>query len=517
MKVFRYDEVPVVETTSGKLKGYFYDGTYIYKGVPYAYADRFQMPVPSHWEGVKEATSYGFVCPLMSQDTPTAELMVPHRYWPMDEHCQNLNIWTKELNPDAGKPVVVWLHGGGYSAGSSIEQTAYDGHAMCMEGDVVVVTINHRLNILGYLDLSPFGEKYANSGNAGHADMVAALQWIHDNIAQFGGNPDNVTIFGQSGGGMKVADLMQIPAADGLFHRGLIMSGVADEMLMPSCVGTGEQIVKAMLAELGVEETEVEKLETLPYPELVQLYTKVMPAVAMAGGYVGNGPQVNDWFKGNPLQFGMREHARKIPLMIGSVYGEFAFAPSSFDKTALTDQERMEIVRQIYGEHTEEIAPVFLETYPGKDLTDLLNIDRVMRAPSKKLAALHARGENGGTYLYEFTLEFPMNHKIAWHCSDIPFFFHNTDKVEVCAIPGVTEKLEAQIFGAFMEFVRTGVPAEKTLPEWPEVTDEQEPTMIFDRECEVRFNFDDKLFEKINSILPPFNLMEMLASQDVQH
>lgn len=232
---------------------------------------------------------------------------------------------------------------------------------------------------------------------------------------------------------------------------------------------------------------------------------------------MGNGPQVNDWFKGNPLQFGMREHARKIPLMIGSVYGEFAFAPSSFDKTALTDQERMEIVRQIYGEHTEEIASVFLETYPGKDLTDLLNIDRVMRAPSKKLAALHARGENGGTYLYEFTLEFPMNHKIAWHCSDIPFFFHNTDKVEVCAIPGVTEKLEVQIFGAFMEFVRTGVPAEKTLPEWPEVTDEQEPTMIFDRECEVRFNFDDKLFEKINSILPPFNLMEMLASQDVQH
>ena len=149
LKTFQYDEVPVLETTSGKLKGYFYDGSYVFKGIPYAYAERFQMPVPSHWEGVRDACSYGFVCPLMTQETPTAELMVPHRYWPMDEHCQNLNIWTKVLDKNAKKPVLVWLHGGGYFAGSSIEQVAYDGHNMCMEGDVVVVSINHRLNILG--------------------------------------------------------------------------------------------------------------------------------------------------------------------------------------------------------------------------------------------------------------------------------------------------------------------------------------------------------------------------------
>lgn len=241
-KSFRYDDVPVLETTSGKLKGCFYDGTYIFKGVPYAYADRFQMPVPSEWTGVKDATSYGYVCPLMTQDKPTAELLVPHRYWPMDEHCQNLNIWTTALDREAKKPVIVWFHGGGYAAGSSIEQVAYDGRNMCVEGDAVVVSVNHRLNILGYLDLSPFGQKYENSGNAGHADMVAALQWIHNNIALFGGNPENVTIFGQSGGGMKVADLMQIPAADGLFHKELIMSGVSDASMMPSCQGNGEKI-----------------------------------------------------------------------------------------------------------------------------------------------------------------------------------------------------------------------------------------------------------------------------------
>lgn len=178
-KNFNYDEVPVVETTGGRLKGFLYEGAYIYRGVPYAYADRFQMPEETSWEGVKDATSYGFVCPLMNQDTPSAELMVPHRYWPQDEHCQNLNIWTKSLDKEAKKPVVVWLHGGGYFAGSSIEQVAYDGYNMCMDGDVVVVSVNHRLNLLGYLDLSPFGEKYKNSGNAGHADMVAALRWIH--------------------------------------------------------------------------------------------------------------------------------------------------------------------------------------------------------------------------------------------------------------------------------------------------------------------------------------------------
>ena len=137
-----------------------YEEEYIFKGIPYAKAARFQMPQKVTWEGVKDASSYGFVCPLLQADTPSAELMVPHRYWPQNENCQNLNIWTKTLEEGAKAPVIVWLHGGGYFAGSSIEQVSYDGFNMCKNGDVVVVSINHRLNILGYLDLSPFGEKY---------------------------------------------------------------------------------------------------------------------------------------------------------------------------------------------------------------------------------------------------------------------------------------------------------------------------------------------------------------------
>lgn len=517
-KTFRFDDVPALETTGGKLKGYFYDGEYIFKGVPYAYADRFQMPKEMKWEGIKEANSYGFVCPLMEKDIPCAELMVPHRYWPQDEHCQNLNIWTKSLDSGKKMPVVVWLHGGGYAAGSSIEQVAYDGFNMCMNGDVVVVSVNHRLNILGYLDLSLFGEKYANSGNAGHADMVAALRWIHDNIALFGGDPDNVTIFGQSGGGMKVADLMQIAEADGLFHKGLVMSGVNDKSLMPACTGDGQEIVTALLKELHIPENEVEKLESILYYELVKAYQKVSPAIAKRGGYIGGGPLVGDYYKGNPLDYGFREHAFEIPLMAGSVFGEFAFMPAPFDKNALTKEQMVEAIKPVYGEHTGEMMELFGEAFPGKNPTDLLWIDRVMRQPTKRLVKLHAQGSSVGTYLYDFTLEFPLHHdKIAWHCSDIPFFFHNTELVEVCQIPDVGVRLEAQIFEAFMSFVKSGKPESDKLPAWEPVTQDKEPTMIFDRECELRCQFDDRLYEKIDSILPPFNLMQMTEEQSIQH
>lgn len=517
-KTFYFDEVPVLETTGGKLKGYFYKGEYIFKGVPYAYADRFQMPKEMKWDGIKEAASYGFVCPLMEQDTPSVELMVPHRYWPQDEHCQNLNIWTKSLDKEKRMPVIVWLHGGGYAAGSAIEHIAYDGFNMCMNGDAVVVSINHRLNILGYLDLSPFGEKYKNSGNAGHADMVAALKWIHDNISLFGGDPENVTVFGQSGGGMKVADLMQIEEADGLFHRGFIMSGVSDASLLPPCTGDGREIVTQMLKELGISENEVEKLETVPYYELVHAYEKVSPAVAAQGGYIGGNPLVNDYFKGNPLDYGFRQHAYEIPILVGSVFGEFAFSPSPYNKDELTKEQRQEIVGAVYGEHADEMIELFQETFPGKNPTDLLLVDRILREPSKNLARLYVKGGGVGAYLYEFTLEFPIYHnKIAWHCSDIPFFFHNTELVEICQIPDVGEKLETQMFEAFMSFARTGKPESDKLPKWEPVTPDQEPTMIFDRVCEVRYQFDDKLYEKIDSILPPASLEEVTKEENVQH
>ena len=516
LKQFAYDNVPPVRTEAGLLHGFMLDNMYIFRGVPYAEAKRFQMPTPvTPWQGVRDACSYGYVCPLLAQDRPSMELMVPHRYWPMDENCQNLNIWTDSLDTSAKKPVMVWLHGGGFTAGSSIEQIAYDGFNMCREGGVVVVSLNHRLNVLGYLDVSPFGEKYANSANAGHADMVAALRWIRDNIAAFGGDADNVTLFGQSGGGMKISGLMNIPAADGLFHRAIVMSGVSDGKLMPEPKGDGRMIVSAIMQELGVED--VQALETVPYAQLAAAYNKVFMPIAMQGGYTGGAPLKNDFYLGEPLLHGFTEHAKTIPLMVGSTMGEFAFKPVLFDKHTKSETEIMDILRADFGAATEKAVALFQKAYPQKHLLDLPVVDRIFRSPSKALARLHAAGGKAPTYLYNFTYNFPMQwDKPAWHCADIPFFFHNIELVEVCGTPGVCEDLQEKLFGAVMAFAKTANPNHPKLPEWPVVTNDCEPTMCFDIDCTVGVNYDDALLALAEEVLPPFNLMALMA-QDIQH
>ena len=517
-KTFRYDDIPAVQTTAGKVKGYAYDDVHIFKGIPYAQAKRFQMPTEvTPWEDIFDATSYGVVCPLLSHDKPTGELLVPHRYWVENEHCQNLNIWTTSLDSNAKKPVMVWLHGGGYVAGSAIEQEAYDGLNLAKNGDVVIVSVNHRLNILGYLDLSPFGEKYENSGNAGHADLVAALKWVSENIQAFGGDPENVTLFGQSGGGMKVTGLMQIPAADGLFHKGIVMSGVSDGTLMPPPSNDGTEIVTAMLKALNLDKSEIEKLEDLPYQQLAQVYNQVSMPIAMQGGYIGGVPMPNDYYKGEPLTHGFTEHAKSIPLLIGSVYGEFAFQPSPYNKYEMTDSEMENALEEAFGKHTKEAITLFLEAYPNKKAIDLLTMDRVFRVPSKELARRVAKNGNAPAYLYQFALDFPFqNGKTAWHCADIPFFFNNTHKVEICNIPNVTKKLQDEMYQAFTAFAHTGNPSHKGLPSWSPVTTNQEPTMVFDRDTQLRLNYDDKIIELCQEVLPPFNIMDLM-SQDVQH
>ena len=190
---------PIVSTPKGKLRGFRFDGVDHFYGIRYAKAKRFQMPEPvPAWEGVKDAGSYGMNCPVLSEPMPTGEVLIPHRFWPSSEHCQYLNLWTKSCEPSAKRPVLFWIHGGGYASGSGMEQICYDGFNLAKDDDVVVVTVNHRLNAFGYLDLSAFGEKYWNSVNVGMADLVEALRWVRDNIACFGGDPDNVTIFGHN-------------------------------------------------------------------------------------------------------------------------------------------------------------------------------------------------------------------------------------------------------------------------------------------------------------------------------
>ncbi|WFR55724.1 carboxylesterase family protein [Anaerocolumna sp. AGMB13025] len=508
---------PIVQTKQGKLRGFTLDGIYNFYGIKYADAKRFLMPEePASWEGVRDALSYGYVCPMLQKETAVGELMVPHRYWPKDENCQYLNIWSPTLNPDAKKPVMVWLHGGGFSAGSSIEQIAYDGENMCRFGDTVIVSLNHRLNILGYLDLSPFGEKYANSGNAGNADIVAALRWIRDNIEQFGGDPENVTLFGQSGGGMKVWTLMQTPSADGLFHKGIIQSGVIDGFVNPK-PQNGRKIVSALLKELNLKEEDIEQLETIPYEILGEAYKKVSPALLKAGEYVGESPIVNDFYLGDPRVIGFTEHAKTIPVMIGSVLAEFAFVPGIADKYSLSEEQVKELISQKYGEHAEKLTALFHTAYPDKHTTDLLFYDSLFRSPSKDLVLKKALHPESKTYSYLFAFEFPYDDgKPAWHCSEIPFVFHNTDKVPICNLPGVSDKLEEQMCLAWINFAKNGNPNNSLLPDWPASQPEDEAVMIFDRECTVKHNYDHELVSLHYEVVPNFflHMAETKESED---
>jgi len=486
----------LVATAKGTVRGYCFDGVTIFKGIPYAKAKRFHAPEPMEpWEGVFDAGSYGMVCPLLEQDRPNGEVIIPHRYWPMDENCQNLNIWTPKTD-DGKRPVLVWLHGGAYSAGSSIEQVAYDGANMARLGDVVVVTINHRLNILGYLDLSEYGEEYANSGNCGGDDIIAALSWVHDNISAFGGDPENVTVFGQSGGGGKVITLLQSPAADGLYAKGMVMSGVLDKLMIEN-TGSAKPLVEAMLQQLGCDS--VKALEVLPYPLLAHAYKQVAPALEAAGEYTGCKPRKNAFYAGAPMQNGFRGETAGIPLLVGSTFGEFdPFVVSSHEADSMSPAEQKDYIRRYLGaEQAEPLLKLFEAAYPERKPADLLHIDFLFRQP--EIAFLAERGKlNDCTWSYLFNMDQPVNGgMLPWHCSDIPYFFHNLELVEYpygkTEPENLSETLEEQMFGLLMAFAKTGNPQTKLLPAWGACSDGCERTLILDRNTRVRENFDREL------------------------
>lgn len=507
---------PVVETEAGKLRGYLWNTTYTFHGIKYADAKRFQMPEKvEKWDGIKDALSYGYVCPLLQQDVPNGEVMVPHRYWPMDENCQYLNIWTQSLDNKARKPVMVWLHGGGFYAGSSIEQAAYDGTNLSVYGDVVVVSLNHRLNVLGYFNLAQYGEKYWNSGNVGNADIVAALRWIQENIENFGGDPDNVTLFGQSGGGMKIWTLMQTAEADGLYHKGIIQSGILEDFMEEKNTDS-TMLVRAMLEQLNkerkvqIEEKNIEELERAPYGQLADAYNKVSQAVLGKGGYIGGHPIRNDYYKGDPLEVGFTEYAKRVPLLIGSVFGELGFMPGVADKYNLSEEEVRRLVSTRFGEAAEEIIAAFRKTYPDKTPADLMTYDVFFRKPTREFIRQRVVHKQAPIYSYLFAYEFPYDDgKPAWHCSDLAFVFHNTDKVPVSNIPGVSEALEEKMCTAWVNFAREGKPCWNQDTVWPACEPGKEWTMVFgNTSCEARCNFDSGLQEAIYKTNPvsPFSV-----------
>lgn len=495
---------PIVETAKGKLRGFHFNGVDHFYGIRYAKARRFQMPEPvDPWEGVKDAGSYGMICPVLNEPPPSEEVLTPHRFWPGSEHCQYLNIWTNRCDPADKKPVMVWIHGGGFTTGSSIEQVCYDGFNLAKLDNVVLVSVNHRLNVFGYLDMSAFGDKYKNSVNVGMADLVEALRWVKENIAQFGGDPDNVTIFGQSGGGVKVTTLGQIPEADGLFHKAIILSGVVDPGDRTEARNTGKEMALAVMKNLRIPEEYAERLEKVPVPQFIWAVNKAVRSFEEQGRRVIWAPKPNDYFVGDPLEVDFTAHSLTVPTMVGTAIAEFARHDDPREAETLTTAEREELVCGYYGqEGGSKVLEEFRRAYPNTNEVYAMDLDDVCLPATVDYVKKKAEKATAPVYNYMFAKIFDYDGgRAAWHGADIPYFFHNADKIPVCHQTNY-KMLNWVMSGAFVNFARTGNPNTEGLPDWEKCENGRMVTMVFDDKCYAQVNMQDGLVPLIRKYKP---------------
>ena len=499
----------IANTTYGKIAGFTQNGLYIFKGIPYAKANRFEAPTaPDSWEGVRSCRHFGPTSPQGKRSGWESDEIAFAFDWDdgyTGENCQRLNIWTPGLDDGKTRPVMVWLHGGGFAAGSGQELPGYDGANLSKNEDVVVVTLNHRLNALGFLDLSDFGDKYAKSGNAGMLDIVSALEWVRDNIVNFGGDPGNVTIFGQSGGGGKVGTLTGMPAAEGLFHKAIVQSG---SMLRMMTSDNSRRIGRETAAILGLDKNNIGAIDTIPYEQLLaageKAIAKVKAEVGAEGGafIFGWAPTVDgDVLPEHPYGNEAPQQSRDIPMMIGTTLHEFTASTYVLALKNLSKEQIVENLRQRYGDNTDDFLKAFEKAYPDYAAIDLIDTDFTFRPSAVVQAGLKAGQDAAPVYMYLFSWESPvMDGRLrSTHCMEIPFVFANTDRHASMTGGGDDARRLGDIMSkAWANFARTGNPNTEDLPEWPAFTAENGATMVFDNECKVVNNHDKELLEVIH-------------------
>ena len=481
---------PVVQTSAGKLRGLVRYGVNQYWGVPYgastAGANRFMPPVKPHaWTGVRDAMQVSQRAP-QNADGPISEVWSLDRREEMGEDCLSVNVFTPGTG-GGNRPVMVWLHGGGFAGGSG-SWLLYDGTNLARKEDVVVVSVNHRLNLFGFLHLTDLGggEKWANASNVGMLDIVAALGWIKENIAAFGGNPGNVTIFGQSGGGGKVTTAMAMPAATGLFHRAIAMSGSA---LRGTPRENATRAAEQYLAKLGLKPNQLDELQKRPWKQLQDAFYSQPAIQELANGPVVDGRSLprDQWTPDAP------EYSATVPLMQGSVETEDAWndPPPPLDMPEAEMMTRVKRIARDDDGKARELVALYRRTHPGITNTDvwlIMNADNTRRANAQTLAELKTAQGKAPSYLYYFNWRSPV-HKgqmKAYHTLDIPFVLYNIDVAASMTGAGQDRyALAHKMSAAWAAFARTGNPNHADLPKWPAFTATDRPTMILGRECKV--------------------------------
>ena len=507
--------VAVTNTESGKVRGYTHNGIFTYKGIPYAQAERFMAPTKTKpWTGVRSSMTYGPVAPLLDPTTSTqdeGEFVFHHDWGYTNENCLVLNVWTPSINDGKKRPVMFWIHGGGFTAGSSQELPSYDGENLSKKGDVVVVSINHRLNILGFLDLSAYGDKYKGSANLSVLDMKAALEWVKANVSNFGGDPNNVTIFGQSGGGAKVNTLMAMPSAKGLFHKAINQSGSFRTAMLEK--SETQDIATEVLNALGLKANQVDSLQKVPFEQLSIAGKKALSVVAAkmkAAGkpVIGFGLSWGPSRDGEVLPYQLFskeafELSKNIPLMLGTTKNEF----TPFANMAMSDATAAQVNEQIkktYKDKADAYIAAVKKAYPmdTKPL-DLISVDAMFR-PGAVVQANEKSAVAGGApvYMYLFTWQSPvLDGKFkAVHCMEIPFVFNNIARCEEMT-GGKPDAyvLADKMSQAWINFARSGNPNHKGLPVWAAYNAKNTATMHFDNTCVVKPQMDKELF----SLLAP--------------
>ena len=500
--------VAVAQTANGKVAGYIQDGVTIFKGIPYAKANRFEAPVQADsWEGIRSCRQYGPVSPQGARSGWANDEIAFAFNWNdgvQGEDCLRLNVWTPALD-SRKRPVMVWLHGGGYSAGSGQELPSYDGTSLAFAEDVVVVSINHRLNVLGFLDLSAYGEKYAKSANAGLLDIVASLKWVRDNIAAFGGDPSNVTIFGQSGGGGKVTTLLATPCAKGLFHKAIVQSG---SMLRTMESKYSRKIGIATVRNLGLDASSIDKISEVPYGELLAAGEKAIAQVKAEADRDGVASFIFGWaptvdgavLPSQPFDPQAPAISADIPMIIGTTRHEFSMTTYVPALRNAGREEVIGILKGRYGEGTERFLELFAKAYPGSKPADMLDADFVFRPGAIEQALRKSLQGAAPVYMYMFNWESPVLDGIlrSTHCMEIPFVFNNADRHASMTGGGAQAmKLASKMSHCWAEFARCGKPSAEGLPEWEPFEAEKRAVMFFDNTCKMSYSHDKELMDFI--------------------